>query len=213
LAENLERENLMNISLTKVRSKMFYRLFKVIILSLFFTFNFVQSVNAKYINFACELFGEEGIASDLWVIDPSKKIAIHQAGSEYGEVKKYGLKYRVDEVRSNGIVFSIRMFDPQVSRTYGFNFPLELLSLVNGDIGIIESDIGRRLNYVEKQATKEISNKLYNARMFVFIDFSSKEIVFYSPAITFDLSKTDKIFDARPYQTPETINNGRCVVI
>ena len=105
------------------------------------------------------------------------------------------------------------MFDPQVSRTYGFNFPTEFLSLVNGDIRVIESDIGRRLNYVEKQATKEISNKLYNARMFVFIDFSSKEIVFYSPAITFDLSKTDKIFDARPYQTPKTINNGRCVVI
>ena len=169
--------------------------------------------NAKFINFACELYGEEGIASDLWVIDPSQKIAIHEAASEYGKIKQYGLEYRVDEVSRDGIIFSIRLFDERVSRAYGFSLPSSMLKFVKGDVNIIERYLGRRLNQSERQAVEEISTILYQTRMFVIIDFSSLQITHYSPPVSFDLSKTDKIFNVRPYETSENVDNGRCEII
>ena len=192
---------------------MFNQLIKIITLGFCLAFSLPQMANAKFIDFACELYGEEGIASDWWRIDSSQKIAIHQAGSEYGKIRQYGLKFRVDEVSHDGIIFSIRMFDEHVNRTYGFNLPPSMLEFVRGDISIIERNIGRRLNQSERQAVEEISTKLYQARMFVLIDFSSLQITLYNPPVKFDLSKTDKIFNARPYETPESINEGRCEII
>ena len=192
---------------------MLNRLIKIVTLGLCLAFILPQVANAKFIDFACELYGEEGIASDWWRIDSSQKIAIHQAGSEYGKIRQYGLKFRVDEVSRDGIIFSIRLFDEYVLRTYGFNPPSLMLQFVRGDISIIERNIGRRLSHAEKLSVKEITTKLYQARMFVLIDFSNLQITHYSPPMKFDLRKTDKIFDVRPFESPESINKGRCVVI
>lgn len=192
---------------------MLNRLTAIVVLGFCLAFSLPQMANAKFTNLACELYGEEGIASDLWMIDPLQKIAIHEAGSEYGKIRQYGLKFRVDEVSRDVIVFSIRLFDEHVNRIYGFNLPSSLFKFVRGDISIIERDIGRRLNQLERQAVEEISTKLYQARMFIPIDFSSLQITLYNPPVTFDLSKTDKIFNAKPYETPESINKGRCEII
>ena len=192
---------------------MLNQLIKIVTLGFCLAFSLPQMANAKFINFACELYGEEGIASDLWMIDTSQKIAIHEAGSEYGKIRQYGLKFRVDEVSHDGIIFSIRLFDERVSRAYGFSFPSSMLKFVKGDINIIERYLGRRLNQSERQAVEEISTILYQTRMFVIIDFSSLQITHYSPPVSFDLSKTDKIFNVRPFETPETINKGQCEII
>ena len=192
---------------------MLNRLTAIVALGFCLALSLPQMANAKFINFACELYGEEGIASDLWMIDTSQKIAIHEAGSEYGKIRQYGLKFRVDEVSHDGIIFSIRLFDERVSRAYGFSFPSSMVKFVKGDINIIERYLGRRLNQSERQAVEEISTKLYQTRMFVIIDFSSLQITHYSPPVSFDLSKTDKIFNVRPFETPETINKGQCVLI
>ncbi len=192
---------------------MLNRLIKIVTLGFCLAFSLPQMANAKFIDFACELYGEEGIASDWWRIDSSQKIAIHQAGSEYGKIRQYELKFRVDEVNREGIIFSIRLFDEHVLRTYGFNFPPLMLQFVRGDISIIERNIGRRLSPSERLDVKEITTKLYQARMFVLIDFSNLQITHYSPPVKFDLRKTNKIFDARSFESPESINKGRCVVI
>ena len=192
---------------------MLNRLTAIVALGFCLALSLPQMANAKFIDFACELYGEEGIASDWWRIDSSQKIAIHQAGSEYGKIRQYGLKFRVDEVSHDGIIFSIRMFDEHVNRTYGFNLPTSFFKFVRGDISIIERNIGRRLSSSERLAVKEITTKLYQARMFILIDFSSLQITHYSPPVKFDLSKTDKIFDAKPFESVESINKGRCVII
>ena len=192
---------------------MLNRLTAIVALGFCLALSLPQMANAKFINFACELYGEEGIASDLWMIDTSQNIAIHEAGSEYGKIRQYGLKFRVDEVSHDGIIFSIRLFDERVSRAYGFSLPSSMLKFVKGDINIIERYLGRRLNQSERQAVEEISTILYQTRMFVIIDFSSLQITHYSPPVSFDLSKTDKIFNVRPFETPETINKGRCEII
>ena len=192
---------------------MLIRLTAIVALGFCLALSLPQMANAKFINFACELYGEEGIASDLWRVDPSQKIAIHQAGSEYGKIRQYDLKFRVDEVNREGIIFSIRLFDEHVLRTYGFNFPPLMLQFVRGDISILEHNLGRRLSPSERLAVKEITTKLYQARMFVLIDFSNLQITHYSPPVKFDLRKTNKIFDARPFESDESINKGQCVVI
>ena len=61
---------------------MLNQLLKIVTLGFCMAFSLPQMANAKFIDFACELYGEEGIASDWWRIDSSQKIAIHQAGSE-----------------------------------------------------------------------------------------------------------------------------------
>ncbi len=192
---------------------MLNRLIKIVTLGFCLAFCLPQMANAKFIDFACELYGEEGIASDWWRIDSSQKIAIHQAGSEYGKIRQYGLKFRVDEINHKGIIFSTRFFDEHVLRTYGFNLPPLMLQFVRGDISILERNLGRRLSHAEKLAVKEITTKLYQARMFISIDFSSLQITHYSPPVKFDLRKTNKIFDARPFESDESINKGQCVVI
>ena len=88
-----------------------------------------------------------------------------------------------------------------------------MLQFVRGDISILEHNLGRRLSHAEKLSVKEITTKLYQARMFVLIDFSNLQITHYSPPVSFDLSKTDKIFNVRPFETPETINKGQCEII
>ena len=115
------------LSIKKVWRLMLNRLIKIVTLGFCLAFSLPQIVNAKFINFACELYGEEGIASDLWMIDTSQKIAIHEAGSEYGKIRQYGLKFRVDEVSHDGIIFSIRLFDERVSRAYDFSLPSSML--------------------------------------------------------------------------------------
>ena len=192
---------------------MLNRLIKIVTLGFCLAFILPQMANAKFINFACELYGEEGIASDLWVIDPSQKIAIHEAASEYGKIKQYGLEYRVDEVSRDGIIFSIRLFDEYANRIYNLGIPSSLFSFINGGVREIERDIGRRLNTAEREALREVTTKMYQARMFIIIDFSDLKITYYSPSIKFDLSKTDKIFNVRPYETSENVDNGRCEII
>ncbi len=192
---------------------MLNRLTAIVALGFCLAFSLPQMANAKFINFACELYGEEGIASDLWMIDTSQKIAIHEAGSEYGKIRQYGLKFRVDEVSHDGIIFSIRLFDERVSRAYGFSLPSSMLKFVKRHLNIIERYLGRRLNQSERQVVEEISTTLYQTRMFVIINFSNLKITHYSPPVSFDLNKTDKIFNVRPFETPETINKGRCEII
>ena len=201
------------LSIKKVWRLMLNRLTVIVALGFCLAFSLPQMANAKFINFDCELYGEEGIASDLWRIDTSQKIAIHEAGSQNGKIRQYGLKFRVDEVSHDGIIFSIRLFDEHVSRAYGFDFPSLMLKFVKGDVNIIERYLGRRLNQSERQAVEEISTKLYQTRIFVIIDFLSLQITHYSPPVSFDLSKTDKIFNVKPFESSESINKGKCVLI
>ena len=69
--------------------KMFKKLSTIIAASLYLALFIPQIAVAQFVNFACEIYGEEDIASDLWLIDLSREIAIHQAGREYGKIMQW----------------------------------------------------------------------------------------------------------------------------
>ena len=48
---------------------MLNRLIKIVTLGFCLAFSLPQMAVAQFVNFSCEIYGEEGIASDLWVID------------------------------------------------------------------------------------------------------------------------------------------------
>ena len=192
---------------------MLKKLSTIIAASLYLALFIPQTAVAEFVNFSCELYGEEGISSDLWLVDPSREIAIHRAGSKFGKIYDYDLKYRVDIVDQRGMMFSIPMFDEYANRIYNLGIPSSFFNFINGGIYEAERSLRRRLTPGEKEVLKEVINKMHNARLFVVIDFSSLQFSYVVPSIKFDLSKTDKFLNVRPYETIKTIDQGQCEII
>ena len=202
-----------SLSIKKIWWLMLKKLSTIIAASLYLALFIPQTAVAEFVSFSCELYGEEGISSDLWLVDPSRKIAIHQAGSKFGKIYNYELKYRVDIVDHRGMMFSIPMFDEYANRIYNLGIPSSFFNFINGGVHEAERSLRRRLTLGEKEALKEVIRKMNNARLYVVIDFTSLKFSYVVPPIKFDLSKTDKFLNVRPYETDELINEGQCQII
>ena len=78
--------------------------YPTIIIFIFFCLCLVKNSKAETLDFACQFYGEEGLAADLWIVDKSLPYVLHKAGSQFGKIEVYDLRYDIENINSKGVI-------------------------------------------------------------------------------------------------------------
>ena len=187
--------------------------YPTIIIFIFFCLCLVENSKAETLDFACQFYGEEGLAADFWIVDASLPYVLHKAGSQFGKIEVYDLRYDIENINSKGVSFSKRALDRKALRMYKLNFLDDLVDLAEGDFSNIERSINRQLTFFERKELKKMARSLYNLEIFMFIDFKSLEFTFYFPEIKFELNFPNLPARLKNYKQVESFRKGNCDLI